>query len=51
MADGLTAKQISTQLGLSEHTVKFHVTNLRHKFATPNSAATVAVALRRGFIS
>jgi DNA-binding NarL/FixJ family response regulator len=45
VADGLTTRAISTQLWISEHTVKFHLTNIYRKLGVSNRSAAVRYAL------
>lgn len=47
-ADGLTTTEISRQLWISEHTVKFHLTNIYRKLGVGNRAAAVRWALENG---
>jgi DNA-binding NarL/FixJ family response regulator len=44
VADGLTTKAISQDLWLSEHTVKFHLTNIYRKLGVTNRSAAVRYA-------
>jgi DNA-binding NarL/FixJ family response regulator len=44
VADGLTTRAISQQLWLSEHTVKFHLTNIYRKLGVSNRSAAVRYA-------
>jgi DNA-binding NarL/FixJ family response regulator len=44
IADGLTTKAISQELWLSEHTVKFHLTNIYRKLGVSNRSAAVRYA-------
>jgi len=44
IADGLTTKAISKNLWLSEHTVKFHLTNIYRKLGVSNRSAAVRYA-------
>jgi DNA-binding NarL/FixJ family response regulator len=44
IADGLTTKAISKDLWLSEHTVKFHLTNIYRKLGVSNRSAAVRYA-------
>jgi DNA-binding NarL/FixJ family response regulator len=48
MADGLGNKQIAWQLGISEHTVKFHVASILTKLNAASRTEAVAVAIRHG---
>ena len=49
VARGLANKEIAAELGISERSVKGHVSDLRRKFDTPNRAGLIAhlVELRR----
>jgi DNA-binding NarL/FixJ family response regulator len=47
-ARGLTTAQISTEAWVSEHTVKFHLTNIYRKLGVANRAAAVRWALEHG---
>jgi DNA-binding NarL/FixJ family response regulator len=51
VADGLTNKAIGLRLGISEHTVKFHLGSAMNKLSAASRAEAVAVALRRGMIA
>lgn len=44
VAGGLTTKQISQELWLSEHTVKFHLTNIYRKLGVSNRSGAVRYA-------
>ena len=46
IADGLTTKAISKQLWVSEHTVKFHLTNIYRKLGVTNRSGAVRYALK-----
>jgi DNA-binding NarL/FixJ family response regulator len=48
VASGQTTAQISRELWVSEHTVKFHLTNIYRKLGVPNRAGAVRYALRNG---
>jgi DNA-binding NarL/FixJ family response regulator len=45
VAAGMTTATISKELWVSEHTVKFHLTNIYRKLGVPNRAAAVRYAL------
>jgi DNA-binding NarL/FixJ family response regulator len=51
VAAGLTNKAIALQLGISEHTVKFHLGSAMTKLGAASRAEAVALAMRRGLIS
>jgi two-component system nitrate/nitrite response regulator NarL len=48
IARGATTAQISQELWVSEHTVKFHLTNIYRKLDVPNRAAAVRWAIEHG---
>jgi len=50
MALGLTNKQIALKLGISAHTVKFHVSSIYGKMGTNNRTETVKLGLKKGLI-
>jgi DNA-binding NarL/FixJ family response regulator len=45
VATGLTTAAISRDLWISEHTIKFHLTNIYRKLGVPNRAGAVRYAL------
>ena len=47
---GKTSWEIATILGVSEHTINFHVRNVCTKLQAPNRQAAVATALRAGIL-
>lgn len=49
-AAGLSNKQIASQLGITERTVKFHLTSIFLKLDAENRAQAVALALQRRLI-
>jgi DNA-binding NarL/FixJ family response regulator len=51
VAAGMTTAAISEQLWVSEHTVKFHLTNIYRKLGVPNRAGAVRYALENGLVS
>jgi DNA-binding NarL/FixJ family response regulator len=51
VAAGLTNKAIALRLGISEHTVKFHLGSAMGKLGAASRAEAVATAIRRGLIS
>jgi DNA-binding NarL/FixJ family response regulator len=50
LALGLTNKQIARALGISEHTVKFHISAIYGKLGVMNRAEAVHTGIRRGWI-
>ena len=50
IADGLANKQIAARLGISEHTVKFHVASVFAKLHASTRAEAVMTGARRGLI-
>jgi two-component system, NarL family, nitrate/nitrite response regulator NarL len=51
VADGLPNKAIARELGISEHTVKFHVGSLLGKLGAGSRTEAVTLATRRGILS
>jgi DNA-binding CsgD family transcriptional regulator len=51
IADGLTTKAISRDLWLSEHTVKFHLTNIYRKLGVSNRSGAVRYAFEHDLAS
>jgi DNA-binding NarL/FixJ family response regulator len=50
VAGGQATKQIARALGITERTVKFHVTSILNKLGAENRAQAVALATRRGLL-
>jgi len=50
LAEGLANKNIAWKLGISEHTVKFHITSIFTKLNVSSRAEAVATGMRRGLI-
>ncbi len=50
LADGLANKQIAHRLGISDHTVKFHVNAILTKLAVTSRTEAVVQAARRGLV-
>ncbi|MFZ1996351.1 MAG: response regulator transcription factor [Solirubrobacteraceae bacterium] len=48
VAAGMTTAAISSELWVSEHTIKFHLTNIYRKLGVPNRAGAVRYALEHG---
>ena len=51
LARGLANKQIAAALGISEHTVKFHVSSIYNKLNVTNRTEAVREGLRGGWIA
>lgn len=50
LAQGLANKQIALALGISEHTVKFHVSGIYAKLGATNRTEAVRLGVRQGLI-
>jgi DNA-binding NarL/FixJ family response regulator len=50
LAQGLANKQVAISLGISEHTVKFHVSSIYAKLGVGNRTEAVRAGVRRGLI-
>jgi NarL family two-component system response regulator YdfI len=50
LGEGLANKNIAWKLGISEHTVKFHITSIFTKLNVSSRAEAVATGMRRGLI-
>jgi DNA-binding NarL/FixJ family response regulator len=50
VAAGMTTAAISRELWVSEHTIKFHLTNIYRKLGVPNRAGAVRYALQHGVV-
>lgn len=50
VASGLTTKAISSQLWVSEHTIKFHLTNIYRKLGVSNRSGAVRYAFEHGLV-
>ena len=51
LARGLANKQIALALGISEHTVKFHISSIYSKLGVNNRAEAVRLGIQRGFVT
>lgn len=50
MADGLANEEIAAQLGISDHTAKFHVAQVLAKLGASSRAEAVAAGMRSGLV-
>ena len=50
LAEGLANKNIAWKLGISEHTVKFHIGSIFSKLHVSTRAEAVAIGMRQGLI-
>ena len=50
LAEGLVNRDIATRLGISEHTVKFHISSILDKLGASTRTEAVARGIRRGLI-
>lgn len=51
LAQGLANKQIGATLGISEHTVKFHVSSIYAKLGATNRAEAVRLGVQNGWVA
>src|SRR5262245_17452773 len=51
LAEGLTNRAIAARLGISDHTVKFHVASIYGKLGASTRAEAIRRGLRRGIIT
>jgi two-component system, NarL family, response regulator YdfI len=50
LSQGFGNKEIAARLGISEHTVKFHVASILGKLGASTRTEAVSIALRRGLV-
>lgn len=50
LADGLGNKEIAVRLGISDHTAKFHVTQILGKLGATSRTEAVAIGIRQGLV-
>ncbi len=50
LAQGLVNKEIAARLGISEHTVKFHISSILDKLGASTRTEAVTLGIRRGLI-
>jgi DNA-binding NarL/FixJ family response regulator len=51
LAEGLPNKEIALRLGITDHTVKFHISSILGKLGAATRTEAVTVGVRRGLIS
>jgi two-component system, NarL family, response regulator YdfI len=50
VAEGLGNKEIATRLGISDHTVKFHISSMFAKLGASSRTEAVTIGIRQGLI-
>jgi DNA-binding NarL/FixJ family response regulator len=50
LADGLGNREIASRLGVSDHTVKYHISSILDKLGAATRTEAVTVGLRMGLI-
>ena len=50
LAEGFVNKDIAVRLGISEHTVKFHISSILDKLGASTRTEAVTLGIRRGLI-
>jgi DNA-binding NarL/FixJ family response regulator len=50
LAEGIVNKDIAARLGISEHTVKFHISSILDKLGASTRTEAVTLGIRRGLI-
>jgi two-component system, NarL family, response regulator YdfI len=50
IADGSSNKQIAVRLGISEHTVKFHIASIFAKLGAASRTEAVTIGIRKGLV-
>ena len=50
LAEGLVNKDIAARLGISEHTVKFHISSILDKLGASTRTEAVTLGIRSGLI-
>lgn len=51
MAEGLSNKEISTRMSISENTVKFHISSVLGKLGASSRTEAVSIGIRRGLLA
>jgi len=50
IADGLTAEEIGRKLGITSHTVNYHIANTNHKLAVKNKTQALVALMQNGWL-
>jgi DNA-binding NarL/FixJ family response regulator len=50
MAEGFGNKEIATRLGISDHTVKFHISSILAKLGVASRTEAVTQGIRMGLV-
>jgi DNA-binding NarL/FixJ family response regulator len=50
LADGLGNKEVALRLGISDHTVQFHISSILAKLGAGSRTEAVTLGIRRGLI-
>lgn len=50
LAEGLANKEIASQLGITDHTIKFHISSILGKLGAATRTEAVTLGVRRGLI-
>ena len=50
VAEGLGNKEVASRLGISDHTVKFHISSIFAKLGASSRTEAVTVGIRQGLI-
>jgi DNA-binding NarL/FixJ family response regulator len=50
LAEGFANKEIASRLGISDHTVKFHISSILAKLGASGRTEAVTIGVRKGLI-
>jgi DNA-binding NarL/FixJ family response regulator len=50
LAEGLGNREMASRLGISDHTVKFHISSILDKLGAATRTEAVTMGIRRGII-
>ena len=50
LAEGFANKEIASRLGISDHTVKFHISSILAKLGASTRTEAVTLGIRKGLI-